>query len=109
MAKSRVYPHFLAAIQGLGRRWQLRLLKLLMACMNLCKYLLRNLLTLTRFLLAQLHLDSLIGKRSPKAVRKALEILPSGSKAYDHAYQNAMERIEGQVADQTRTAKEVLS
>lgn len=36
-------------------------------------------------------------------------MLPSGSDAYDHAYQNAMERIKGQVADQADLAKDVLS
>jgi hypothetical protein len=60
-------------------------------------------------LLAQLHLSSLIGKRSPKAVRKTLEKLPSGSEAYDHAYRNAMERIKGQVDDQEELALQVLS
>jgi ankyrin repeat protein len=62
-----------------------------------------------RFLLAQLHLDSLIGKRSVKAVRLALSRLPTGSGAYDRAYDDAMERIEAQVADQTELAKQVLS
>jgi hypothetical protein len=62
-----------------------------------------------RFLLAQLHLDSLIGKKSIKAVRVALENLPAGSKAYDHAYNNAMERIQGQLSDQEELAKQVLS
>jgi hypothetical protein len=37
----------------------------------------------TRFLLAQLHLDSLIGKRSPKAIKAALGKLPKGLEAYD--------------------------
>ncbi|UKZ78708.1 hypothetical protein TrVFT333_006454 [Trichoderma virens FT-333] len=60
------------------------------------------------FLLAQLHLDSLIGKRSPKAVRAALAKLPTGSEAYDLAYNDAMERIKGQVADQEELAKQVL-
>ncbi|KAL7906419.1 hypothetical protein GGI35DRAFT_458100 [Trichoderma velutinum] len=60
------------------------------------------------FLLAQLHFDSLIGKRSPKAVRTALAKLPTGSEAYDLAYDNAMERIKGQVADQEELAKQVL-
>jgi hypothetical protein len=54
---------------------------------------------LLRFLLAQLHLDSLIGKRSPKFIRIALEHVPRGSEAYENAYREAMERIEGQVAD----------
>ncbi|RYP52862.1 hypothetical protein DL768_002111 [Monosporascus sp. mg162] len=61
------------------------------------------------FLLAKLHLDSLIGKRSPKAVRAALTKLPTGSEAYDHAYENAMERIESQVTGQKELAKQVLS
>ncbi|RYP43045.1 hypothetical protein DL770_011882 [Monosporascus sp. CRB-9-2] len=61
------------------------------------------------FLLAKLHLNSLIGKRSPKAVRAALTKLPTGSDAYDHAYENAMERIESQVTDQEELAKQVLS
>ncbi|RYP11922.1 hypothetical protein DL767_011214 [Monosporascus sp. MG133] len=61
------------------------------------------------FLLAKLHLNSLIGKRSPKAVRAALTKLPTGSEAYDHAYENAMERIESQVSDQEELAKQVLS
>ncbi|UKZ83618.1 hypothetical protein TrVFT333_011427 [Trichoderma virens FT-333] len=60
------------------------------------------------FLLAQLHLDSLIGKRSPKAVRAALAKLPTGSEAYDLAYNDAMKRIEGQVAGQEELAKQVL-
>lgn len=54
-------------------------------------------------------MDSLIGKRSPKAVRKALEKLVTGSDAYDHAYTDAMERIEGQVAESKFLAKDVLS
>jgi hypothetical protein len=65
-------------------------------------------LTLFRFLLAKLHLDSLVGKRAPKAVRVALQKLPSGSDAYDYAYKDAMIRIEGQVADQKELAKQVL-
>jgi hypothetical protein len=60
-------------------------------------------------LLAQLHLESLIGKRSVKAVRAAIARLPTGSKAYDRAYNNAMERIEGQIDDQEELAKQVLS
>ncbi|TRX97935.1 hypothetical protein FHL15_001145 [Xylaria flabelliformis] len=60
------------------------------------------------FLLAQLHLDSLIGKRSLKAVRTALEKLPSGSNALYEAYRDAMSRIESQVSDQIDLAKQVL-
>ncbi|KAL5331136.1 hypothetical protein ACEPPN_000665 [Leptodophora sp. 'Broadleaf-Isolate-01'] len=61
------------------------------------------------FLLAQLHLDSLKGKRSPKAIRTALKTLPTGSEAYDSAYKDAMERIEGQLADEEELAKQALS
>src|SRR5271163_4752842 len=66
-------------------------------------------LTLPRFLLAQLHLKSLTGKRSPKAVRAALNNLATGSGAYDYAYEDAMERINGQVKGQEELAKQVLS
>ncbi|OAP55828.1 hypothetical protein AYL99_09980 [Fonsecaea erecta] len=61
------------------------------------------------FLLAQLHLNSLRGKRSPKAIRNALKRLPEGSEAYDEAYCAAMMRIEGQVQDSETLAKQVLS
>ncbi|CAH0028066.1 unnamed protein product [Clonostachys rhizophaga] len=60
------------------------------------------------FLLAHLHLQSLRGKKSPKAVRNALEKLPTGSGAYDIAYGEAMERINCQNDDQRELAKEVL-
>jgi hypothetical protein len=46
---------------------------------------------------------------SPKAIRAALKDLPSGSNAYDDAYKNAMIRIEGQVTNQEKLAKRVLS
>ncbi|KAE9371875.1 hypothetical protein N431DRAFT_341685, partial [Stipitochalara longipes BDJ] len=61
------------------------------------------------FLLAQLHLDSLKGKQTPKAIRTALKRLPAGSEAYDDAYKDAMERIQGQLADEEELAKQVLS
>ncbi len=47
--------------------------------------------------------------RSPKAVRTALRKLPTGSDAYDYAYKDAMDRIEGQRKDQKELAKQVLS
>jgi hypothetical protein len=64
---------------------------------------------LLRFLLAQLHLDSLIDKTTPKAIKLALEKLPKGSHALDCAYQEAMERIEGQKRGFQELAKQVLS
>jgi Ankyrin repeats (3 copies) len=53
--------------------------------------------------------DSLVGRRSPRAIRTALEKLPTGSEAYNHVYKDAMERIEGQVKCQNELAKQVLS
>ncbi|KAF4880492.1 Vegetative incompatibility protein HET-E-1 [Colletotrichum siamense] len=61
------------------------------------------------FLLAQLHLDSLQGKRSVKAIKNALRKLATGSSAYDSAYEEAMERIEGQLDEQKTLAKDALS
>ncbi|KAF2468410.1 uncharacterized protein BDR25DRAFT_265562, partial [Lindgomyces ingoldianus] len=61
------------------------------------------------FLLAQLHLDSLIDKTTPKAIRIALQNLPKGSGALDCAYQEAMERVESQKPGFHKLAKQVLS
>ncbi|KAK7990380.1 hypothetical protein PG990_014660 [Apiospora arundinis] len=61
------------------------------------------------FLLAQLHLNSLRGKRSPKAVRVALEKLAKGSNAYDTAYYDAMARINSQIPDRKELAHQTLS
>ncbi|KAM0420988.1 hypothetical protein ACHAPT_011231 [Fusarium lateritium] len=61
------------------------------------------------FLLAKLHLDSLVGARSVKAFLDALERLPKGTNAYDQAYDLALERIEGQVQSRRDLAIEVLS
>ncbi|KAF7922343.1 uncharacterized protein EAE97_011085 [Botrytis byssoidea] len=61
------------------------------------------------FLLARLNFDSLRGKKSPKAMRKALNSLPTGFDAYRDAYKDAMERIEGQLDDERDLAKQVLS
>lgn len=55
-----------------------------------------------RSLLAQLHLDSLVGKRSPKAVRNALKILASGF------YEDATKRINSLVEDREELADQVL-
>jgi len=63
---------------------------------------------IVRFLLAQLHLNSLTGKRTVKTVQAALEKLPKGSDAYDEAYKEAMERINEQKDDEG-FAKRVLS
>ncbi|KAH8663901.1 hypothetical protein BGZ61DRAFT_539198 [Ilyonectria robusta] len=56
------------------------------------------------FLLAQLHFDSLRGKKSATAVRTALKGLPAGSEAYYRAFKDAIEQIEGQLADEVEVA-----
>ncbi|EXJ56758.1 hypothetical protein A1O7_07102 [Cladophialophora yegresii CBS 114405] len=68
------------------------------------------------FLLAQLYIDSLVGKRSPAALRAALKSLrkasavsPDGSSALDEAYKKAMERIQHQRGDLPRDAMLILS
>jgi ankyrin repeat protein len=65
-------------------------------------------LTYYSFLLAKLHLNSLKGKRSPKAIRTALNKLSTGSGAYNSAYESAMERIEAQLPDEKELAKQAL-
>jgi hypothetical protein len=40
-----------------------------------------------------------MGKRSAKAIRTAIEKLPTGTNKYDCAYNDAMDRIEGQLQD----------
>jgi hypothetical protein len=66
-------------------------------------------LTSHRFLLAKLHFNSLEGKTSLKAIRTALKKLLTRSEAYDVAYNDAMERIEGQLVGEKQLVKQVLS
>lgn len=54
--------------------------------------------------MAQLHMESLKGKMTPKSLRTALDHLVEGSGAYDKAYDEAMERIRCQTADQSELA-----
>jgi hypothetical protein len=42
-------------------------------------------------------------------MQAALKNLATGFGAYDHAYEDAMERINGQIKDQEELAKQVLS
>ncbi|CAG8419070.1 unnamed protein product [Penicillium salamii] len=61
------------------------------------------------FLLAQLYLNSLVGKRSPKSIKNSLKNLSSGANTYDSAYNDAVDRIKSQTPDQTELALQVLS
>jgi hypothetical protein len=65
-------------------------------------------LTCARFMLAQLHINSLTGKISPKAVRLALRKLPSGSEAYYEAYKDIMERTKAQCPESKSLAEQVI-
>jgi hypothetical protein len=59
----------------------------------------------TRFLLAQLHMDSLQSKPSLKAVRMTLETLP---KDLDSTYEQVMQRIAGQNEDDRHLGEQIL-
>ena len=48
-----------------------------------------------RFLLARLHADSLLDKRTKQKVLSSLKKLLKGAAALDNAYNDAMERIDG--------------
>jgi ankyrin repeat protein len=58
-----------------------------------------------RFLLARLHMDSLVTKGTRKAVREALKTLP---KELESTYQEAMQRIQSQNDDDKQLAERVL-
>lgn len=68
-----------------------------------------KLMVKNRFLLAQLHLESLTDKITPKAIRLALKRLPKGSEALDITYNTALERVESQKEGFQKLAKRVLS
>ncbi|KAH3629536.1 hypothetical protein KXW27_002712 [Aspergillus fumigatus] len=63
------------------------------------------------FLLAKLYLESLIGKRSPTSIYKALSNLSTVNDeyVYDRAYEKAMDRINDQADEQRHLAKQALS
>ena len=59
-----------------------------------------------RFLLAQLHMDSLLDKMNPGEIRDALDKL---AEEIDPAYEQVMVRIENQARPYTDLARKVLS
>jgi len=81
-------PSFVIRSPDLQEEIKTEIMKAVDGMYGLTYAIITNELTSFRFLLAQLN--SLIGKRSPKATLKKL---PAGSEAYDHAYNDAMERI----------------
>jgi hypothetical protein len=81
-----------------------------MACESFVR-LRRVLLThkVPRFLLARLHVDSLIDKITKAQVKSALNNLSKGSEALNDAYDEAIVRIDGQPSNYRILAKNVLS
>lgn len=64
----------------------------------------------TRFLLARLHVDSLLDKKTRKKVHSTLEnLLKKGSEALETAYGEAIKRIERQLFEDKVLAKSALS
>jgi hypothetical protein len=63
---------------------------------------------IARFLLAVLHVESLLDKMTKKEVLSTLEKLPKGSAALDEAYGEATKR-DGQLAGRRSLAKRALS
>jgi hypothetical protein len=64
---------------------------------------------LTRFLLAQLHMDSLMSQPTRGHIKQALQNLPKGMEGLDEIYRQAMKRIEGLEKGFRGLAKKVLS
>jgi hypothetical protein len=62
-----------------------------------------------RFLLAVLHVDSLLGQRSIQKVKATLRTFKKGAQSLERAYSDAIERIESQLAGETSLAKQALS
>ena len=61
-----------------------------------------------RFLLAQLHMNALIGQPTRGHIKEALRHLTKGIDGLDMTYQQAMERIEGQGLHVRELAKRIL-
>ncbi|KAL9082809.1 MAG: hypothetical protein Q9165_008768 [Trypethelium subeluteriae] len=61
------------------------------------------------FLLARLHIDSLLNQTTMKKVRVALAKLQKGSEAIDSAYEDALDRIDGQLPGHRELARRALA
>jgi hypothetical protein len=61
---------------------------------------------LIRFLLARLHMDSLLGTLSARDIRKSLDELPTG---VDDTYDMAMARIKKQDKPRAQLAEQVIA
>ncbi|KAJ5727661.1 hypothetical protein N7493_005481 [Penicillium malachiteum] len=61
------------------------------------------------FLLAQLHISSLVGSTTKREIRNALKAIPKGADGYDYAYNQAVMRIKCQPPLSRRRARKALS
>lgn len=74
------------------------------------KYLTRSMANFeTRFLLAELHMNSLKNKTSAKEIRTALTMLSSGSNAYNDAYEEAWYRLNAQPEEHRNLARQTIA
>ncbi|KAF2637046.1 ankyrin, partial [Massarina eburnea CBS 473.64] len=64
---------------------------------------------MSRFLLAQLYLDSLLDKRTKNKVHAALANLSTGSEAINEAYDEAIRRIKSQLPEDAALAHRILT
>src|SRR5207248_6261970 len=64
---------------------------------------------IARFLLARLHVDSLLDKRTKQKVLSTLVKLTKGSATLDEAYGEAIKRIDRQLAEDRSLARRALS
>jgi hypothetical protein len=62
-----------------------------------------------RFLLARLHVDSLLDKKTKQKVVSTLEKLSNGAAALDEAYGDAIQRIDSQLPNDRLLAKRAIS
>src|SRR6266571_79929 len=72
-------------------------------------YLLNQINMHLRFLLARLHMDSLMSQPTLRDIKQALRNLPQGSKGLDETYKQAMERITYQPEGYRKLADQILS
>jgi hypothetical protein len=62
-----------------------------------------------RFLLAKLHFDSLLDKRTVNSIRGALQGLPKRPQELFGAYDKTIERIQSQRRDDVELARRVVA
>lgn len=89
------------------KRLRQEYLNLLMECLSHLRFG-RMKTDVSRFLLAQLHFDTIKSKMTLKQIKNALSTLSSGLDAYTQAYDSAMKRIKAQDPDASKLAMDTL-